>query len=483
MHATTVQRVLGLLLALFSLTQLPPLAVALHYIDGQAGAFALAGLVIAASGLVIWWPARNDRRELRLRDGFLVAAMFWLGLGTFGSLPLLFTHAPEMSVADAVFETVSGLTTTGATTLTGLDDLPRSVLYYRAQLQWLGGMGIVVLAVAILPMLGVGGMQLYRAETPGPLKDTKLTPRITETAKALWLIYLGLTIACITAYWLAGMTPFDAVAHAFTTVSTGGYSTHDASLGWFRSALIEGIAIVFMFLAGVNFALHFAALRSRAPKLYWRDPEFHAFTALVALLLITVSATLALSGEYRDPLSALRYGGFQVVSLITSTGYGTTSFAGWPGSLPLLLILISFIGGCGGSTAGGMKVMRWQLLYAQSVREIRQLVHPHAEIPVRLGPVVVERRVIEAVWGFCVGYIILFGLLMLALMASGLDQVSAFSALATCINNMGPALGQVAADFSSVNAAGKWICIIAMLLGRLEVFTLLVLLAPSFWRS
>jgi trk system potassium uptake protein TrkH len=280
MRFRVVQRTLGLLLMLYSITMLPPVGVSVYFGDGQAPAFIGAFAIILAVGLIAWIPARRDRRELRTRDGFLIAAVFWLGLGTFSAVPLLLTAMPEMSVTDAFFEAVSGLTTTGATVLTSLDSLPKSILYYRAQLQWLGGMGIIVLAVAILPMLGIGGMQLYRAETPGPMKDSKLTPRITETAKALWLVYVGLSVLCTAAYWSAGMSVFDAVCHSFATVATGGFSTHDASFAWFDSAGIEWIAIVFMFLAGTSFSLHFVALRGFSLRTYWRDPEFRAYTLI-----------------------------------------------------------------------------------------------------------------------------------------------------------------------------------------------------------
>jgi trk system potassium uptake protein TrkH len=483
MHLTVVQRILGLLLMLYSTTLLVPIGVSFYYADGEAPAFLLALAVTVATGLTVWLPARNDRRELRLRDGFLIAAVFWIGLGSFSALPLVFSRQPDLSVTDALFEAVSGLTTTGATVLTGLDRLPQSILYFRSQLQWLGGMGIIVLAVAILPMLGVGGMQLYRAETPGPMKDSKLTPRITETAKALWLIYVGVTAACIAAYWAAGMSAFDAICHGLTTLSTGGYSTHDASMGWFASPLIEAIAIVFMFVGGVNFTLHFVAFRSRSLGPYRRDPEFQAYATILAIVSVVGGTFLFASNAYGTAGESYRQATFHFVSFMTSTGYTATAFDRWPGALPLTLMLISFIGGCAGSTGGGMKVVRWLLLYNQGVREVKRLVHPAAEIPVRLGAAVIPQRVIDAVWGFCVTYIILFGLMLLLLVGSGLDQVTAFAALATSINNMGPGLGAVVSDFTQVNDFAKWVCTIAMLVGRLEVFTLLVLVSPVFWRS
>ncbi|MEQ1802411.1 MAG: TrkH family potassium uptake protein [Gammaproteobacteria bacterium] len=483
MHLRVVQRILGMLLMLYSVTMVPPIAVSVYYADGQRGSFIEAFAITFVAGLIAWFPARNDRRELRLRDGFLVAAVFWLGLGSFGAVPLLLADTPALSVTDAFFEAVSGLTTTGATILTGLDSLPRSILYYRAQLHWLGGMGIIVLAVAILPMLGVGGMQLYRAETPGPMKDSKLTPRITETAKALWLIYVGLTIACTLAYWYAGMTVFDAICHSFATLATGGFSTHDANMAWFNSPLVEAVAILFMFLAGASFSLHFVAWRTRGLRPYFQDPEFRSYAGILLVLIAGATIYLTVTSHFDTIGGSARHAAFHFVSFMTSTGFVASGFDQWPGALPLMLIIISFIGGCAGSTGGGMKVVRWLLLYNQGVREVKRLVHPAAEIPVRLGDSVVPQRVIESVWGFCVVYIMLFGVMLLVLVGSGLDQITAFSALATSINNMGPGLGKVVADFTQVNDLAKWVCVFAMLFGRLEVFTLLVLFSPAFWRS
>jgi trk system potassium uptake protein TrkH len=482
MQLKVVQQILGLLLMLFSLTMLPPVLVSAYYQDGSAAAFVLGFLVTLASGLIVWAPVRWQSRELRTRDGFLVVAGFWTLLGLFGGAPLLFAEVPRMSVTDAVFEAVSGLTTTGATVLIGLDSLPPAILYYRAQLHWLGGMGIVVLAVAVLPMLGVGGAQLYRAETPGAVKDTRLTPRITETAKALWYVYLGLTIACTLAYWAAGMTPFDAICHSFATLATGGYSTHDASLAWFNSPLIEIVAIVFMVLAGANFSLHFLVFQSRSWRNYGRDPEFLAYLKILGVSSLLIAGYLLVTRHYTDAPEALLDATFHVVSIMTTTGFTTTDFSLWPGALPVLLVFIMFVGGCGGSTAGGMKVMRILLVYRQGMREVVRLVHPAAEMPVRLGDTVVAPRVVDAVWGFFSIYIVLFAVMMLILIATGVDQVTAFSAIATSVNNVGPGLGSVVSNFTALNAVDKWVCIVAMLLGRLEIFTLFVLISPAFWR-
>lgn len=481
MQLRVVQRVLGLLLMLFSLSMLPPVFVSAWYHDGSAPAFVLGFLVTLLAGTVVWAPVRHVSRDLRSRDGFLVVAGFWTLLGLFGGMPFLFSGQPSMSFTDATFEAVSGITTTGATVLSGLDTLPRAILYYRAQLHWLGGMGVVVLAVAVLPMLGVGGFQLYRAESPGAIKDTRLTPRITGTAKVLWYVYLGLTIACTAAYWAAGMTFFDALCYSFATLATGGFTNHDASLGHFHSPLINAIAVVFMILGATNFALHFTAWQSRSLRSYLRDPEFRAFMVILAGLALFAGGYLY-AGSSTGLFETAGHAGFQVVSVLTGTGFSTNDFTAWPGALPVLLVFAMFIGGCGGSTAGGMKVIRWLLLYRQGLREVLRLVHPSAEIPVRLGNTVVPQRVVDAVWGFFAIYVVLFGTMMLALIGSGVDQVTAFSAIAACLNNVGSGLGEVAANFAVLQAAEKWICVLAMLLGRLEIFTLFVLISPAFWR-
>lgn len=482
MNWTVALRILGLLLMMFSVTMIPPLFVSALFNDHSWLPFVESFVVILAAGILVWFPVRSRRKDLRLRDGFLVVASFWTVLGTAGALPLYFADMPSMSFTDAVFESMSGLTTTGATVLTGLDFLPQSILYYRAQLQWLGGMGIIVLAVAVLPMLGVGGMQLYRAETPGPVKDTKLTPRITETAKALWYVYLTFTLSCMTAYWAAGMPWFDALCHAFSTVAIGGFSTHDLSMGHFDSAAIDLVAIVFMLAAGVNFSLHFFAWKNVSIMHYTRDPEFRGYIFILLVLSAIVIFSLFLLGTYNNPTDSLINGLFQSVSIATTTGFTTANYASWPGALPVLLIFASFVGGCAGSTGGGIKVIRWLLIAKQGAREIVRLVHPSAEIPVKLGQNAVQFRVVDAVWGFFSVYVVVFVALMLAMMATGLDQVTAFSAVAASLNNLGPGLGEVAAGFMTVSDTGKWIAVSGMLLGRLEIFTLLVLFTPTFWR-
>ncbi|HNP64087.1 MAG TPA: TrkH family potassium uptake protein [Woeseiaceae bacterium] len=482
MNWTVVQRILGLLLMMFSLTMLPPIAFSLYFDDQSWLPFVEGFSLTLIAGVIIWLPVHRSRKDLRLRDGFLVVAAFWTVLGTFGAAPFYFSDVPSMSLTDAIFESMSGLTTTGATVLTGLDNLPVSVLYYRQQLQWLGGMGIIVLAVAVLPMLGVGGMQLYRAETPGPVKDNKLTPRITETAKALWYVYLAFTIACMLSYRLAGMGWFDALCHSFSTVAIGGFSPHDASIGYFDSALIDLVAIVFMFIAGINFSLHFFAWRYATIKHYFNDPEFKAYSFVLIFLSLVVLFTLFYHRGFDDPGDTIINGVFQAVSIATTTGFTTENFSLWPTLLPVLLIFASFVGGSAGSTAGGIKVIRWLLIYKQGAREVARLVHPNAEIPVKLGSSAVQPRVVDAVWGFFSVYIVVFGVMLLAMMATGLDQVTAFSAVAATLNNLGPGLGDVTAGFMTVSDAAKWISVVGMLLGRLEIFTLLVLITPTFWR-
>ena len=481
MHFKVILRILGLLLMIFSFTQIPPALVSLIYSDGNLSAFIGAFFITLITGCLVWLPVRRIRQELRTRDGFLITVLFWSVLSFFGSLPILFSAQTDLGVTNALFEAVSGLTTTGATVITGLDTLPKSLLYYRQQLQWLGGMGIIVLAVAILPMLGIGGMQLYRAETPGPVKDSKMTPRITETAKALWKIYLTLTIVCALGYWLAGMALFDAIGHSFSTVAIGGFSTHDASIGFYDSALIEMICILFMVLSGINFGLHFTAWRRHTITHYFQDPEFKFYLSSIIILCLFTLFVLDYTGTYAS-LEALRKAVFMVVSIATTTGFATADFAAWPAMLPFMLLLAAFAGGCAGSTGGGMKQIRLLLILKQGYREIVRLIHPNAIMPVKLGRRPISNKVLEAVWGFFSVYLIVFVGMMLALLATGLDQVTAWSAIGATLNNLGPGLGEVAAHYGGLPETAKWILIFSMLLGRLEVFTLLVLFTPAFWR-
>lgn len=484
MQIKVIQRILGLLIMVFSITMLPPILIAVFDHNRGLYPFVLGFVILLVLGLGIWYPQRNQKNELRLRDGFIIVVLFWAVLGIAGGLPLILAEVPRLSITDAIFESMSGLTTTGATVIVGLDGLPKSILFYRQELQWLGGMGIIVLAVAILPMLGVGGMQLYKAETPGPVKDSKLTPRITGTAKALWYIYLSLTIGCAIAYYLADekMTVFDALSHSFSTVAIGGYSTHDASIGYFDSAAVEMVAVIFMFLSGVNFGLHFAAWHSRRITSYLQDSEFKYYFSMILVVIVICTTYLALSYPQDGLETAVRHGVFHTVSIATTTGFSTTDFSAWPAFLPILLLFTSFVGGCAGSTGGGMKVIRVMLLFKQGVRELRKLVHPSAYMVVKVSKLPVPQTVIEAVWGFFAAYVMVFVVFLLLLMASGLDQITAFSAVAASLNNLGPGLGDVAANYQGINNFSKWVLCLAMLMGRLEIFTFLVLLTPAFWR-
>lgn len=483
MHISIIVKILGILLMLFScLSNLPPIIVSYIYGDNTAFAFAISFLTTFSIGLLLWLATARSKQELHTRDGFLIVTLFWAVLGTIGCLPFLLASTPELSLTDAIFESMSGLTTTGATVISGIDELPKSILFYRQQLQWLGGMGIVALAVAVLPMLGIGGMQLYRAESPGPVKDNKLVPRLTETAKALWYIYLALTAACAIAYWLVGMDPFDALSHSFATIAIGGFSTHDDSLGYFANPAVDLVAIIFMFIAGINFALHFTAWGRRSIKHYLSDPEFRFYFYILSFVSIVTILTLILSDVYGVYESIFK-GLFQVVSIATTTGFTTAEFDSWPSFLPYMLFYAAIIGACAGSTGGGMKVIRILLIFKQGIREVQRLIHPRAQIPIKLGKNPVPNRVIEAVWGFFAVYIMVFLAMLLALLATGLDIITAFSAVGACINNLGPGLGSVAETYGHLPATAKWILCLAMLLGRLEIFTLLVLFTPMFWRK
>jgi len=482
MHFRVTIRVLGYLLMMFSLTMLPPLVCSLLYDDGLFWIYIDVLLYSLGTGFILTILFRRRIVEMRVKDGFLVTIIFYLVLGSIGALPFLLSPNPDIGWQDALFESFSGLTTTGATVLTGLDSMPKSLLFYRQQIQWLGGMGIIVLAVAILPMLGIGGMQLYRTEAPGPVKDNKLTPRIKETALALWSIYVGLTAICALAYWAAGMTFFDAICHSFSTLAIGGFSTHDASIGFFNSPAIESIAIIFMMIAGINFSLHFLAWRNRSFKHYFKDDEvlFYFFTLAASTLVVTFG--LVYYGVYEAP-HALRMGIFQVVSIFTTTGFAVADFSHWPVSLTFLIFLGAFAGACAGSTGGGLKVMRVLLIYKQGIREIYQLIHPNAIFPVKMNKRPVPTRIIEAVWGFFSIYVIAFLVMLVLLMAMGLDFTTAFSAVGASINNLGPGLGDVSQNYADISGSAKLLLCFAMMLGRLEIFPILVIFTPMFWKK
>ena len=482
MHLAFVSRVLGLMLMVFSTSMLVPIIFATIYQENTLPMFFLAFTITMIVGFLSWLPARNMKGEIRIRDGFIITVLFWLVLSTFGALPFALSQETNLSFIDALFESISGLTTTGATVFTNLEDLPKSILYYRQQLQWLGGIGIVVIAVSILPMIGVGGMQIYKAETPGPIKDTKLTPRIAETANALFKIYVFLTVVCAIAYWVAGMSWFDALSHSFSTISIGGFSTYDESLGHFDNNAVLTIASIFMVVSGLNFALHYTAWHARSIKSYISDPEARLFV-LVILFGILVTTYFLYTTASMPNEEILFVGVFQLISILTTTGFTTTEFHLWPSFLPFFLILLSFFGACAGSTGGGIKMGRILIMSQQIVREIYRLIHPNAVLPIKTKKHKIPERVTDGIWAFFGIYFFIFYVMVLLLLANNLDYITAWSATAASFNNLGPGLGAVAENYADLNAMSKAILCSGMLLGRLEVFTLLVVLSPTFWRN
>lgn len=479
-----ILHVLGLVVLIFAFTMLLPLGVAFIWRDAALYAYDEAFLITFTSGLLTWLFTRHNKRELQTRDGFLLVVLVWAVLPAFAALPLL-NFLPGLSFTDAYFETASGLSTTGATVLSGLDALPPSINLWRHLLNWLGGMGIIVLAVAILPMLGIGGRQLFKAETPGPMKDSKLTPRIADTAKSLWLVYAAITLACIVALKIAGMSWFDAVCHAFSAMGLGGFSTHDASIGYFNSPLIEAVLIVFMLLAAMNFATHFLAFRSRSLRVYRADPEVLPMLGLVLVSCIVAALYIWHAGIYPSYWTALRHVSFNLVSLATDCGFASVDFNQWPIFVPLWMLFLSCVTVSSGSTGGGIKMIRSLLMFRQSQRELQRQIHPTAVLPIKLGGAPVSNKVVFAVQVFVMLYISSILALTLILVASGLDLVSSFSAIIACINNAGPGLNQVgpATNYSGLTDFQKWVCTFTMLLGRLELMTLFVLFTRTFWRA
>lgn len=475
-----VQRVVGMLLMFLSIGFAPPLAFGLFAADGTAVSFAVSMAAVSGVGLAAFWPVRNNQRELRVADGFLVVVACWGAVALAGSLPLMLVL--DIPLGDAVLESTSGITTTGATVLSGLDRMPASILWYRQQLQWMGGLGIIVLAVAILPMLKIGGMEIYKAEVTGPVKENRLTPRIAQTAKALWAIYIGLTLVCALALWAAGMSLFDAFAHSFTTIATGGFSPYDASIGHFDSPLIESLIILFMFVAAMNFALHYLALRRATAQVYIVDPELKLFAALLLILCALITLLLWSQDVYAGFWDSLRYALFQAVSYTTTTGFGTAQVYLWPGTLPILMILISALGGCAGSTTGGFKIVRVYLVSKQGVRELKRLIHPRSVVPLKLGGRTLNPEVANAVWGFVSLYILCIVVLTLIVASLEDDLVTSVSVVFSAMNNLGPALGEAGLNWGGLSQPTKWLMSFAMLLGRLEIFTVLVLLTPTYWK-
>lgn len=478
-----VLRVLSLVIFIFGLTLLVPLSISWGLADGAESAFDEAIALTLGVGLLLWGVTRREKRDLTIRDGFLMVALVWTVLPAFAALPLIIQL--DASFTDAYFEAVSGLTTTGATVFSDLDQLPPSINFWRTQLVWLGGMGLIVLAVAILPLLGIGGRQMFKAETPGPMKESKMTPRIAQTAKGLWGIYAGITLCCVIAFRWAGMSWLDAVMHAFSTMGLGGFSSHDASFGYFDSPAIEAVAIVFMLVAGINFATHFIAVSGRSLRPYRHDPEARWFLVVTLGSVLGIAVFLNEHDVYASFSEAFRYSAFNVVSIATTTGFANADFNLWPMFAPLWMLFLSSFATSAGSTGGGIKMIRALVLYQQVHRELLRAIHPSAVYNVRIGGEVVPGNILFAVLAFGFVYMVSIVSMTLLLSISGLEIVTAFSAIVACINNTGPGLNQVgpATTFAVLSDFQTWVCAFAMLLGRLEIFTLLVVLTPAFWRK
>ena len=475
-------RILGTLLMLFSFAQIFPGFLAYFFEERDfVYNFIVTGFVTFLIGCFLFFLASEKNGDLRTKDGFIITIFFWTVLGFFGSIPFYLAELEGVSYIDSLFESISGLTTTGATVLVGLDDMPKSLLFYRQLLQWLGGMGIIVLAVAVLPLLGVGGMQLYKAETPGPLKDSKLTPRITETAKALWFVYLSMTISCSILYKYFGMSWFDAVCHAFSTISIGGFSTHDDSFAFFSNSGLRWTAIIFMVISGINFALHYLAWTKKRLFHYFYDSEVKLYLSLLTSTALITYLTLYFSENIYDEMVVDSV--FQAVSIGTTTGFLTSNYSNWPLFVPIMLLIAAFIGACAGSTGGGIKVIRALILIRQGSSEITKLIHPNAVVTIKFGRKSLDPRVSESVWGFFAVYVATFLIILMFLLSQSTDFLTAFSAVGATLNNLGPGLGAVSENYKEITDGSKLALCIAMLLGRLEIFTLLLLFTPAFWRN
>ena len=479
MNYKSIFNLLGILLGLFSLSFIPPLVLTFVYSESGREIFLYSFIFLFFLGGTLWVSTRQKNLPLNISDGFIITTMFWVVLACAGSIPFYFFG---LSIGDSIFESVSGITTTGATTIIGLDTLPKSILLYRQLLQWIGGMGLIILAVAVMPALGIGGGQLYKMELPGSHGNQKLTPKITDSAKALWKIYVGLTVLCATLYLISGMGLFDSIAHSLSTVAGGGFSTHDESIGFFDSGLIETVCIVFMLLSAASFAVHYAAIFGGKPLKYFYDSEFRFFLSVIILIIMISLLVHIISNSYADIFSAIKSTIFHTVSIVTTSGFTTENFSLWPGFLPYLLLVGAFMGACSQSVGGGIKAWRVLIMINQAYMEILKTIHPNAVLTSKIGSKVIDAKIAEKVWGFFSIYVFIFMFLLMAMLGTGLSFESAFSAVGACLNNLGPGLGDVANNYTNVSEIGKIILCFAMILGRLEIFTLLVLFTPAFWR-
>lgn len=483
-RALTVIHALGLLLVVFSIAYLMPIVTSIIYGDYvMLFDFLLAMLWTAAAGTLMWMLTRRHKGELSIRHGYLLVVAMWTAMPAFSTLPLLMM-IPNLSFTDAYFETMSGMTTTGATVLVGLDNLPPALNLWRHELNWLGGLGIIVLAVAVLPLLGIGGRQLFKAETPGPMKDSALTPRIADTARNLWIVYVAITLACIGSLKWAGMSWLDAVCHSFATMGLGGFSTHDASVGYFNSPLIEFIMIVFMLIAVLNFATHFIALRSRSFRVYRVDPEAIPSLTIILGSCVGIAAFLWWQDVYPSYWTALRHASFNLVSIATSSGFASVDFAQWPIFAPLWMMFLASTVASAGSTGGGIKMIRTLVLVKQAGREFSKLLHPTVVDPMKISGQVIPNNIVFSVLGFIFLYFMTLATLTFVLLITGMDFISALTATLACVNNFGPGLGVVgpSTNYQVLTDFQTWVCTFGMLIGRLEIFTVLILFTPQFWR-
>ena len=476
MNLKSILNLFSILVLFFSFSFIFPIIVSIIYEDGALHLFLKTLIIVASIGFIGFFFTRKVKSELSQKDGFLIIVMFWVVLSTVGSVPF---YLSGMSAIDSFFESMSGITTTGATVIANIDILPESILFYRQLLQWMGGMGLIVLAIAVMPLLGIGGGQLYKTEIPGAMKEQKLTPRIKETAQALWVIYLGLTVACCLMYYINGMTFFDAVSHAMSTVAIGGFSTHNESIGFYNSISIEFICMVFMLLSSFSFTLHYFAIYKRKPLKYIYDPELRFFISIIVLILVFSSLISVFSDSSVSPSSWELL--FHTISMVTTTGFSSSDTANWPFSISFLLLVGAFIGACSGSVGGGVKSWRVMIMLNHAYSNIMKIIHPNSVISLKIGTRNVGDDVATSVWGFFSIYVISFVLLLIAILTTGLDLESAFSAIGACLNNLGPGLGSVSDNYAGINSASKSILAFAMLLGRLEIFTLLVIMTPMFW--
>ena len=474
-----INKIIGIMLMMFAGTLMIPIVTSLLFSDGNFQTFIVSLLVFFIIGALLYFPnSKIKSSDIKSKEGFLIVVLFWLILSLFGSLPFILDKDLSLSFVDALFESISGWTTTGATIIDDLENLSPSILIYRQMLQWLGGMGIVILALAILPMLGVGGMQLYKAESTGPIKDNKISPRIAETAKSLWKVYIGLTTVCALLYFFAGMSIFDSVAHSFSTIAIGGFSTYNDSIGHFNSPIIEFVCIIFMLLAALNFILHFLAMKSGSIATYFRDTEVKSF-AFIIIIFLSLIYVFHLVNNSDIPL---RHIIFQLISFITTSGFTSTSYESWPSFIVFTLLLVSFFGACAGSTGGGIKIIRVVLVLKLLKKGLLRTLHPTAQVPVKINDQAISDEVASNIYDFIVFYILSYMILSFLLLIFGNDIATSFSSVASCLNNLGPAVGDAANSYSSLSSSSKYVLSFTMILGRLEIYTLLIILTPYFWK-